>query len=249
MEFGGIRRARRGVPRRGPRSVAIRRPRRRRRRTRPSAEALGVELKFYDQKLIAGALVTNTDGSGGEHDPSATVLLNTVVQGDGESNRDGRQIMMKNIFVTGVINIPSQANQSATDNAALIFIALVLDTQTNGATITSEQVYLNPGVNALTGCSLVRNLQFTKRFQVLATKKFTMQNPNIAFSGTTDQMEQNGLTRAFIMSRKLGIIVNYSDTAETVANIVDNSLHILAWTTSATLVPTISYTSRLRFVG
>lgn len=220
-------------------------PTRRRKRT----IGLGVELKFYDSSLVNSSLITNTDGSGGEHDPSATVLLNTVVQGDGEQNRDGRKIVMRSVHVTGQITCASQANQSAADNGAFIFIALVLDKRTNGATIVSENVFVNPGTDALTGCSLLRNLKFITRYDVLGTIKLNMDNVNLTFSGNTDQMEQSGLIRSWQIYRKLNLPVIFSDTAETVANITDNSLHILAWTTSATMVPVLSYNSRIRFVG
>lgn len=229
----------------------MRRKRRRfiKRKRRIKRQGLGVEVKFYDKFLIGGVLATNTDASGGEQDPSATVLLNTVVQGDGESNRDGRKIIMRSIHVTGTVSCISQANQSAADNGAFIFIALVLDKQTNGATIVSEEVFVNPGADALMSCSVLRNLKFSSRFTVLRTVKLNMDNVNLAFSGTTDNMEQSGLVRNWEMYRMLNIPVVYSDTAETVANIVDNSLHIIAWTTSATMAPLISYNSRLRFVG
>lgn len=208
---------------------------------------MGIELKFYDQKLVNGALVTNTDGSGIEHDPSATVLLNTVVQGDGESNRDGRRITMKSIYVDGVISCASQANQTATDNAACIFIALIMDTQTNGATLNSEEVYINPGANAALSANLLRNLQFSKRFRILKTVRMELNNPTISYDGTN--VEQSGIALRWSMFVKLNTIVNYSNTTETVANIVDNSLHIIATTSSATLVPLISYNSRLRYYG
>lgn len=234
----------------GGAEVARRRKRRRITRARRRTPALGVELKFYDKSLIGSVLATNTDASGGEHDPSSTILLNTVVRGDGEENRDGRKIVMRSIYLTGTISCISQANQSSADNGALIFISLVLDKQTNGITIDSEDVYVNPGADALTSSSLMRNLKFVTRFTVLATVKLNMDNVNLAFSGNTDQMEQSGLIRSWEIYRKLNIPVLFSSgTGETVANIVDNSLHLLAWTTSATMAPLISYNSRLRFVG
>ncbi len=42
----------------------------------------GIELKFYDTFLIAGSLTSPTDATGGEHNPSATISLNTVTQDD-----------------------------------------------------------------------------------------------------------------------------------------------------------------------
>ncbi len=212
---------------------------------------LGIETKFYDQKLLGAALTAPTDATGGEVDPSATVMLNTVVQGDGESQRDGRKITMKSIYIEGQVKTAGQAGQSATDNQALVFIALVLDTQCNGATINSEDVYVNPGANGVTAAGPLRNLQFTKRFKVLATRRFIIQNPNMVNdTGSTGGVIQNGLSKRFKIFKNLGNLqVTYSATTETVANITDNCLHMVAFVSNTALAPQINYVSRLRFVG
>ncbi len=213
---------------------------------------LGIEIKFYDQKLIDAALTAPTDATGGEHDPSSTIMLNTVVQGDGESQRDGRKITMRSIYVDGVINCAKQASQSSADNATGIFIALVLDTQTNGVQFSSEDVFKNVGGNALTAATPLRNLQFTKRFKVLATRRFIIQDANIAnatsFSADAGIIA-GGKQKRFKIFKNLFLETQFSGTTETVANIVDNSLHMIAWCTDTGMAPKISYASRLRFVG
>ncbi len=213
-------------------------------------QALGVELKFYDQLLIGSALTAPSDATGGEHDPSATILLNTVTQGDGESQRDGRKLTMRSIYIDGQVNVGSQSSKNTADEGTQVFIALVLDTQTNGATIVSENVFKNVGANTITAAMPMRNLKFTKRFKVLAVRHFKMQNTAIANdTGSTGGVIIAGLTQRFKIYKRLNVEVNYSGTSETVANIVDNSLHLIAWCSSVTLVPKISYGSRLRFQG
>ncbi len=212
----------------------------------------GIEVKFYDQGLVNGSLGTATDATAGEHDPSATIMMNTVTQGDGESQRDGRRITMKSIYVLGNVGIAAKAAQSAADASCIIFVALVMDTQTNGATLASENVFINPSGSVIMGSQPFRNLQFTKRFKVLATRSFSMANPSIAnatsFSSDTGVI-QSGLNKTFKMFVNLNTVVNYTGTTETVANIADNSLHLIAWTTSTQLAPLLTYSSRLRFVG
>ncbi len=208
---------------------------------------LGVELKFYDNKLVDSALTAPTDASGGEQDPSATVMLNTVVQGDGESNRDGRQIMMKSISLNGVIEVPVQVNQTAGDVACVVFLALVMDKQTNGATINSEDVYTNKGANAAVAASPYRNLQQSQRFRVLRTLQITLPQPRLVWDGTN--VEQSGFTIPWRMDAPLNISTLFKGTTETVANIVDNSLHLIGYCSDTGLAPQISYNSRLRFVG
>ncbi len=211
---------------------------------------LGIEVKFYDQKLIAAVLNAPTDATAGEHNPSATICLNSVPQGDGESNRDGRKITMRSIFVEGNVTVASQTAQSGTDAAAIIFIALVQDTQTNGALLNSEDVFTNPGANGITAGGPFRNLQFAKRFRVLATRKFTMAPQALANdTGSTGGIVQGGLVKRFRFFKKMNQQVIFKGTTETIANITDNSLHIIAYTNSTAQAPLLSYNCRLRFVG
>ncbi len=207
----------------------------------------GIERKFYDTSLIGAALTAPTDATGGEHDQSATICMNSITQGDGESQRDGRKCTVQSAYVKGVINCPAQANQTATDAASKIYIALVLDTQTNGAQLNSEDVFKNDGANAITAASPMRNMQFTQRFRILDTAELVMQNPNISWDGTN--MEQQGLVSPFQLSSNIEFSSQYSGTTESVANITDNSLHIIAYCNENGLAPTISYNARVRFVG
>ncbi len=209
---------------------------------------MGIELKFYDTSLSASALTAPGDATGGEHDPSATVLLNTVVQGTGEEQRDGKQIVMKSVGIRGHINVPVQANQTATDVAPVVLVALVLDTQTNGATIASENVFKNKSASGSQATNVFRNLQFSKRFRVLKRVLLTLEQPTIVWDGTN--LEQGGYNTPFeIFANLKDQLVNYSSTTETVANITDNSLHVIAYCNSNSSAPTISYNARLRFVG
>ncbi len=210
----------------------------------------GVEVKFYDKGLVAATLTTSTNASGGEHDPSATIMMNTVTQGDGESQRDGRRITMKSIYIVGLINCAKQAAQSSGDNATNIFIALVLDTQTNAAQLASENVFANPGGTALLGTTPFRNLRFTQRFKVLKTMNFTMSNSNLANdTGATGGVIAQGLERRFKMFVNLNVVTNFTASTESVVDIPDTSLHFIAWCSDTGLAPKLSYSSRLRFVG
>ncbi len=213
-----------------------------------TAGFLGIETKFYDTSLIGSALTFPTDASGGEHNPSATICLNSVVQGDGESQRDGRKISMLSMHVKGTVLVPSQVNQTVPDAGGDILIALVHDKQTNGTLLDSETVFVNPGADALTANQPFLNLQYRERFQVLATQRLNLRDPNTAWDGTN--MEQQGYTLPFEMYKSLnGMTVTYKGTTESIANIVDNSLSIIAYGNAAGLAPTMSYNARLRFRG
>lgn len=208
---------------------------------------LGIENKFYDTSKTGTALVAPADASGAEFDPT-TGGLNTVAQGDGESNRDGRNIAMHSIHINGTIFSNPQANQTATDQPGIVYIALVQDLQTNGAQLNSEDVFTNPSGQTYLAASPFRNLQYTKRFRVLKTKVYKLPNPNIGYDGTN--MEQQGVDIPFKMNVQLGgQKVNFSGTTAAIANIVDNSLHFVAYCSSTDLAPAIAYNARLRFSG
>ncbi len=208
----------------------------------------GIELKFYDQKLIAAALAGPADATAGEHDPSATLMLNTVTQGDGESQRDGRRLRMKSITVHGVFNTPAQTNSTTVDVAPLCFVALVLDTQANGAILASENVFTNPGANGVTAAQPFINLQFKERFKILKTYSVQFPQAEATFDGTN--LEIGGMHKPWVLHKNLNNMpMTFSGTTETITNITDNALHIVAWCNNTTAAPTISYHSRLRFTG
>lgn len=209
---------------------------------------LGRENKFYDTFLLGCTIAGSTTVAGHECNPVAPVLLNTVAQGVSEENRIGRQIHMKSIQVKGVLHIPAQVNETALDHGGAILLSLVLDTQTNGVTINSEDVYKNKGANVLTGASLFRDLEQVNRFKILKTKKINLKEASVVWDGTN--IEQSGYQIHFDMFKNLNRLeVNYCGTTSDVANIVDNSLHFLAFTSSTGYVPTIYYNARLRFEG
>ena len=108
---------------------------------------LGVETKFLDMAISAVAIPAPTDASGGELDPTGsgcTGCLSAPAQGDTASSRDGFKISMKSIQIEGAIYIAPQINQTIQDAMSYFFVALVLDTQTNGAQLNSEDVFTNP---------------------------------------------------------------------------------------------------------
>lgn len=205
-----------------------------------TAGFLGLEKKFYDTNLASGAIPAPTDCTGGEFDPSATSMISTPAQGDNEQQRDGKKIVIKGVQIKGVINRvktlagPIEANH--------VFVALVLDTQTNGAQMNSEDCFKNTNATALTAVTPVRNLLFSNRFKVLKTWEFDMQYR------AWDADIAGAETRVFEYFQDMNLPVNFNaGTTASVANVIDNSLHIIAFSTVTG--NTISYNARIRFMG
>lgn len=213
-----------------------------------TAGALDVEKKWFDTSRTGLALVAPTGAEGGECDPPTVACLNAMQQGDGPSNRDGNQVLLESVEVKGNITCAAQADQTGGDRAPEIFIALVLDKQTNGTQLDSENVYTNPSASAFCATDPLRNLLFRKRFEVLAVERFCMPVQTLTYDGTN--IEQSGTTRSFQFFKKLALKVNFGiGTNAEIANVVDNSIHVIAYCNSTAIAPTINYNARVRFIG
>lgn len=230
------------------RSALLLRARSRRLRSRNirTGGFLGIEKKFYDTSAN-GALVSDATMVTTRADPATVLCISAPEQGDGESQRDGKKIKIVSAHVHGSIVVPVQANQTAADNMPKVMVALVLDTQSNGAQLKAEDVFTNPSAQATTCIVPLRNLQYSKRFKVLATKLIQPPTPTMAFDGTN--IEVNGTIATFKINKKLNLDVNFTGTTAGIANVVDNSLHIIAVANSIASNPTLTYNARVRFIG
>ena len=209
---------------------------------------LGIELKYVDYALVAQAVLAPTDAAGAEMDPATALALNAIAQGDGEQQRDGKQVAVKSCYVTGVVDCPALINQTTAKNIPTIYIALVLDKQTNAAQAASELVFTNPGASAITAASPLRNMQYTSRFEVLDSVCLEIEQPQATYDGTN--LEQAGSRTPFKLSWTGDLMTQYVATGATVASIQDNSLHVIAYAgPDLTAAPVLSYNSRVRFVG
>ena len=216
----------------------------------PRSRYTGQELKFLDTSLNASALTAPTDAAGGEHNQSATVGPSTIGQGDTGSSRDGRKCEIRSVFLNGVITCIPQLDVTSLDHQPTVFVALVMDMQTNGAQLDSEDVYKNTGAAAFLAASPVRNLLMSSRFKVLDSTQFELAQPQVAADGAASNLwEQMGTTRPFKLSWKGAMSQTYSAASQSIVNVTDNSIHVIAYTNNITLVPRLSYNCRTRFVG
>lgn len=212
-----------------------------------TAGFLGVEHKFYDTAYPDFAITTTTDCSGGVVNPSATSLMTTPAVGDSEQNRDGRKIVIESIHVKGNISRDT-AQSTGVLSPGRVFLALVLDTQTNAAAMLSQDCFkaLQATTNAAVDCH--RNLLFGSRFKVLKILKWTPNLTNYGWNGTTVNI--NGIQKTFEFHVKFprGLHVNFNaGTTASVASVIDNSIHMVAFATSTAY--NLEYGARIRFQG
>lgn len=215
---------------------------------------LGIELKYLDTTKTATALTAPTDASGGEYPPTSgcTGCLTAPAQGDTASSRDGNKIVVKSCLLQGAISCSQQSLQSTADFSAIVMVALVQDTQTNGVPLNSEDVFTNPGAAALLACSVNRNMSYTQRFKVLKMKKIVLKTPALANdTGATGGIIQSGFHQPFKLSWKglMPVTFTTGSTTADIANVTNNSIQVIAYCTNTSLAPSLEYNCRIRFVG
>lgn len=227
---------------------------------RARGAAVTGEMKYYDTEssAIAIALVTTTWVAGTMADPQASVNLGDAAIGTplclfapkvsaALNGRIGRKVKMMKVRIKGMINVPVQAAQAAADTSSLIRLCLVLDTQTNAAQMTGAQLFNDTASGANATVNSMQNPNNFGRFRILKEKTFIMANANLVGSPTAADVVQTGLLRTFKMSCKfkVPIQVNFNATnGGTVADLIDNSLHIVCGANNITYAPTLSYYTR-----
>jgi len=217
------------------------------RRNIRTAGYVGIEKKFYDTSY-SGAVVAPTDATGGEADPATVLTLSAPAQGDGEQNRDGKKIVAKYVEIKGVVQTAPVANQTVPPITPVVFIAVVLDTQTNAAQLNSEDVFKNQNGSAFLAPMPLRDLEYGVRFKILKQLRIVAE-PFTVYDGTN--LEVGGVHTPFECYIPLkDLVINFNSTATAgVASVLDNSIHVIAYTNDTTTTPTLRYQARLRFIG
>lgn len=213
---------------------------------------LGLEKKFRDTYLTDKALVATLAGS--ECDPATFNCLNAIAEGSAETERDGRKAVIRSCHLRGEIERLSDAGTTNGPAAQMAcWVALVLDTQTNGAQLNAEDVFTVPasGQPHLP----LQNLQYSSRFKVLKMKRMTFDAPNMVSNGEdqagTHAVFTGGQVKSFDWYIPMNMGVTFKNSTPACADIIDNSLHVIAVASGVTAPNALrlSYSARVRFVG
>ncbi len=232
---------------RGPMPARIRQVRQRRstfkkRRNVRTGGFLGIETKFFDTETVDDAFSTTW----APMEP-ATTNLSAIAQGDGESNRDGKQYAIKSIHLKGFVASTSQESSTTPVPDRTVRICLVLDTQTNAAQLVATSVMDGGQTEDIFS---FRNLQFTKRFRVLFDRTINIPTARASTNeGAINLFAAPEVRVLFKINKTFNppIMVNMSGTTADIANVTDNSLHMIGVATGT--ASTLSYQCRVRFVG
>jgi len=220
-----------------------------RRRKRSNAQ-LATEKKFLDNSLVDTALVASTTWAGAELDPATTLCLTAPAQGDTASSRDGKQIIGKYLEIKGHVYMLPQEEAGSPATTTSVYLACVLDKQTNNAQLNSEDVFTSVAASAGLGPEPLRNLNFGKRFKILKSEQIIFENTDSSFEAANSYAIAGRVAHFnwYIPLKDLRINFN-STTTGVIGNVLDNSVHMLGICNSTTNAPTISYQSRFRFIG
>lgn len=239
---------------------------RRLRRRRYAYPSIKQEPKWFDvSRTLSSIPIPYANTAGLELDPTAhtggvatpaMACFNCPLVGDGQNNRDGRKIVVTSLEVKGFVIVPSVGNgvAGALPRPVSIWVALVIDTQTNGVQLNSEDVYVYNNIVNIDGqdsCQPFKNLLFGNRFRTLRMWTMTI-NDRMTVLENDNTVDSQSVRRPFHYYKKLKLPVDFNaGTSADVANIIDNSIHLIAGASPylAGGSPQITYSGRIRFIG
>lgn len=211
---------------------------------------LAEESKFFDTSF-AGVLTASTDNTGLELDPATVLCLNAMAQGDTASTREGNKTVVTGVNIRGLAYIANAEAQAGLQGAVNAKLYLVQDTQTTGGSsasgtqLNSEDVFSNQEAT-VRGCfnSFRNQTKNPGRYRVLASQTVKVW-PRIT-QNTTDDYSNSTDSVPFEFYWKGMIPVKHQANNGTIADIADNSLHVIGLASGTT---SINYTSRVYFKG
>lgn len=208
------------------------------------------ERKYYDSIKTTANFTSAAGGSfaSAELDPGTVNTLFAPTTGDDFNNRSGRKVQVIQIKIRGLIQQAVQAAQTTADPIPVVRMLLVQDTQTNTAQLNSEDVLGNAVTSPIFA---FQNPAFFGRFKVLKDKVFNIPVP---FSGQdaagTFVQGSKDIYFKWNIKFKKPVVVHFNSTnGGTVADIVDNSWHIIgAQSENAGMQCSVTYQARTTFL-
>lgn len=226
---------------------------RRRSYTRPSvARTRGAlvttERKYYDTGRDAANIVQGNDSwAGGELDPATTNCLFAPTEGNGIEQRVGNKVWVHKISVNINIALNTQTAITGADYGQTARLALVLDKQTNGTQLSAEDVF-NSASTLGKAAYMFQNTDHFGRFQVLREKYVVLNPVNNYYNGTN--IDAAGYNRhiKLVYKFKKPLCIRFNGTSGgTVADIIDNSFHLIGITNTGDSTMALDYKCRVVF--
>lgn len=187
--------------------------------------AFPAELKFFDTSKVS----TTVSATG-------TILnncLNIVPEGNGQSARNGRKILIKKISIRGSFEL---ADDETTDRVRLV---IYQDKQANGAAATIANIFSGTDINSF------NEIANKGRFRIL--KEITADlNPATYWDGTDPHV--GGYKVGYKANLRCNIPIEFDDSVTTGAltSVTSNNLGVAAFSQVSSANAT--YTVRIRYL-
>jgi len=204
-------------------------------------------MKYKDTERAAYTITASSNWQNTEANPTTVNTLFAPVQGNGINQRIGRRVEVHGIKIRGHIQCGAQTNETGADVPSIVRLILVQDMQTNATQMQGEQLMENTSA-APTNVHSFQSTNNFGRFRVLRDMKMVFGNPSVVYDGTN--IEQSGVTKCFKINIKFKKPVKVHFNAVdggTIADIVDNSFHILATANTIQMAPILTYLSRVSY--
>lgn len=207
---------------------------------------VGLEKKFFDTQTLQSLASARTTALMPVKQDDNTYATATSTNkalfcpgiGSGQSQRDGRQCYLDSVWSTLDLSLlPS--NPISPANLPLrsvrIYVALVLDTQCNGAVFDPSQVYRGYTGYDIDLINPMRDLENIQRFRVLQHQLVNIP-VDINFSDSTaDEYHVCGGTRSVTLTHRFsgGLKVHFKGENIDVGDLSDNNVGLVAWLADA----------------
>jgi len=173
-------------------------------------------------------------------DATGTILnssLNLVPQGDTESERIGRKIVLKNINMRGQVRIDVADTEGTTIERVRLIV--YLDKQCNGAAAGVTDILETASINSF------NNLSNKSRFRILADRTIDLVSQAGAYNGSGAVFGRDVATLNLYKKCHLPIEFDNSATTGAITTIRSYNVGVLGVSTAGLV--NIEYTTRIRY--
>jgi len=210
----------------------------------------GGEMKYSDSFKTMTAVAESTNWTATELDPGTANCLFSPVQGNDINNREGRKVHVYKIKIRGLIQRVTDTTQTAVSDDPAVRVMLVQDCQTNGVQMQGEELMQTSEASTAITFTGFQNLANLGRFKVLKDKTY-YPVANVAAnnaSATTISQASGNIPFKMTVVFKEPVMVRFNATdGGTVADIIDNSWHIIAQRSGTSGSCLLGYTCRVCF--
>lgn len=205
------------------------------------------EQKYFDSYVSARPIAESTDWLATELDPTTLNTLCVPAQGPNLNEYIGRSIAVDKISINATVRTAVESNLADILPVPYIRLILYVDTQTNGVQSQGEDVMEAPG--AATQALAVTTFQ-----KFANQERYVLLHDNIYQFGELQAMTDGTNTSSQCLPDiPLSITIEFEEPmiisfnnvhGGTIADIVDNSLHLIGQKSHATFTHVLSYSCR-----